>query len=85
MIGLHKVPVTLHPEVEVTVTVTVARNADEAERIARGEDVTVARDEPTEAEDAAAAAEALLRSGGAEAKRSREAEDEPAEDAEAAD
>src|SRR5216683_3129106 len=29
-IGLYKVPVTLHPEVEVTVDVTVARNADEA-------------------------------------------------------
>ena len=40
-IGLHKVPVSLHPEVEVTITVTVARNADEAERLARGEDVTV--------------------------------------------
>ena len=31
-IGMHKVPIALHPEVEVTVTVTVARNADEAER-----------------------------------------------------
>ena len=29
-IGLHKVPVSLHPEVEVTINVTVARNADEA-------------------------------------------------------
>ncbi len=33
MIGLHKVPVTLHPEVAVTVTVTVARSADEATRL----------------------------------------------------
>ena len=41
-IGLHKVPVSLHPEVEVTINVDVARNADEAERLARGEDVTVA-------------------------------------------
>ena len=32
IIGMHKVPVALHPEVEVTVIVTVARNADEAER-----------------------------------------------------
>src|SRR5262245_57102457 len=31
-IGLHKVPVSLHPEVEVTINVTVARNADEAQR-----------------------------------------------------
>ena len=51
MIGLHKVPIALHPDVEVTVTVSVARNADEAERIARGEDVTARREEveePTE-------------------------------------
>src|ERR1700738_1482065 len=38
-IGLHKVPLALHPEIEVTITVNVARSADEAERIARGEDV----------------------------------------------
>jgi large subunit ribosomal protein L9 len=39
-IGAHKVPVSLHPEVEIAITVTVARNADEAQRIARGEDIT---------------------------------------------
>jgi large subunit ribosomal protein L9 len=44
MIGLHKVPVALHPEVEVTITINVARSAEEAERIARGEDVTVRRE-----------------------------------------
>ena len=43
-IGQHKVPVALHPEVETNITVIVARSADEAERIARGEDVTVRRD-----------------------------------------
>jgi large subunit ribosomal protein L9 len=53
-IGMHKVPVALHPEVEVTITVAVARNADEATRLARGEDITVAR-----TEDQEAAAEAL--------------------------
>jgi len=52
-IGQYKVPLVLHPEVEVSITVTVARSADEAERIARGEDVTVQR---TEAEEEAAAA-----------------------------
>ncbi len=36
-IGLHKVPVALHPEVGVTVTVNVARSAEEAERLGRGE------------------------------------------------
>ena len=38
-IGLHKVPVSLHPEVEVEVTVNVARSPEEAERQARGEEV----------------------------------------------
>jgi large subunit ribosomal protein L9 len=61
MIGMYKVPVSLHPEVEVKVSVTVARNADEAERIKRGEDVTVLREEAAEeAEAAIAAAEAFF-------------------------
>ena len=58
MIGMYKVPLTLHPEVEVTVNVTVARNADEAERLKRGEDVTALREEGAEAEEATAAAAA---------------------------
>ncbi len=40
-IGLHPVIVQLHPEVEVTVTMNVARSEDEAERQAAGEDLTV--------------------------------------------
>jgi large subunit ribosomal protein L9 len=47
-IGLIKVPVQLHPEVEVSITVNVARSADEAERQARGEDLTRARTEEEE-------------------------------------
>ncbi len=39
-LGLHNVPVTLHPEVEISVTVNVARSPEEAERQARGESVT---------------------------------------------
>lgn len=39
-IGLHAVPVSLHPEVEVQVTINVARSPEEAERQARGEAVT---------------------------------------------
>lgn len=58
-IGLHSVPVALHPEVEVTITINVARNTDEAERQARGEDVTQRREE-TDEEEAAAAAEAVF-------------------------
>ncbi|MEW6452207.1 MAG: 50S ribosomal protein L9 [Pseudomonadota bacterium] len=54
-IGSHKVPVHLHPEVEVTVTVHVARSADEAERLKRGENVTIRREATEEEEDAEAA------------------------------
>ena len=44
-IGLHKVPVALHPEIEVAITINVARSVDEAERIARGENVLAPREE----------------------------------------
>ena len=49
-LGLHKVAISLHPEVEVNVTINVARSEDEAERQARGEDVLVLRDEGIELE-----------------------------------
>ncbi len=42
MIGLTNVAVALHPEVEVTITLNIARSADEAERQARGETLTTA-------------------------------------------
>jgi large subunit ribosomal protein L9 len=70
MIGMYKVPVSLHPEVEVTVSVTVARSADEAERLKRGEDITIARDEAAEA---AAAAETFFEPEAIEAMRAQEA------------
>jgi large subunit ribosomal protein L9 len=38
-LGLHTVPVQLHPEVQVGVVVNVARSPEEAERQARGESV----------------------------------------------
>jgi large subunit ribosomal protein L9 len=78
-IGQHKVPFALHPEVEVSVTVTVARNAEEAERLARGEDVLVRR-EQTEQEAAIAAAEEFFEPEAAEALRSRDAETEAGEE-----
>ena len=83
-IGLHKVPLSLHPEVEVTINVAVARSADEAGRIARGEDVTIARDEAeAAAEEAAAAAEAFFEPEVVEARRAQDGDDaEPAADAE---
>jgi large subunit ribosomal protein L9 len=78
-IGRHKISVAVHPEVEVTVTVTVARNADEAERVARGEDVTVRREEQDEAAEALAAAEEFFEPGAAAAVAGEE-EGEAAED-----
>ena len=54
-IGKHAIAIAVHPEVEVGVT--VARSADEAERINRGEDIS------TRQEDQDAAAEALAAAG----------------------
>jgi large subunit ribosomal protein L9 len=39
-LGLHTVPVVLHPEVSVHVSINIARSPEEAERQARGEAVT---------------------------------------------
>jgi large subunit ribosomal protein L9 len=84
MIGMYKVPVSLHPEVEVTVSVIVARSTDEAERLQRGEDITIARGEAAEAAaEAKAAAEAFFEPEAIEAIRTQETEDEEAEPAEA--
>ena len=59
-IGLFTIPVVLHPEVKVNVTVNVARSEDEAAALARGEDVLA---EKTEAEEAKIAAEELFEEG----------------------
>jgi large subunit ribosomal protein L9 len=40
-LGMHAVPVRLHPEVEAKVTINVARSPEEAERQARGEELNV--------------------------------------------
>jgi large subunit ribosomal protein L9 len=77
-IGLHNVPVSLHPEVQVNVVINVARTADEAERQARGEDLTVVRtDEEEEAEAVRLAAEDFF-----EAPQEETAPDEAATSAE---
>lgn len=63
-IGLHTVEIRLHPEVEVSVTVNVARSEDEATRQAAGEDLTTPEmdvfefEEDDEAEEGDADAEA---------------------------
>ena len=49
VIGLHDLQIQLHPEVEASISVNVARSADEAERQAAGEDLT-GRDEQFEHE-----------------------------------
>jgi large subunit ribosomal protein L9 len=56
-IGQQKVAIAVHPEIEATISVTVARNADEAARIKRGEDIS------TRQEDRDAAAEAIAAAG----------------------
>jgi large subunit ribosomal protein L9 len=84
MIGRHSVPISLHPEIETTISIIVARNADEAARIERGEDITQLREGRTPEEEAAAAAEAFFEPGAAEALRADEGEaeagEEPAQD-----
>jgi len=56
-IGQQKVTIAVHPEVEAVISVTVARSADEAQRIKRGEDIS------TRQEDQDAAAEAIAAAG----------------------
>jgi large subunit ribosomal protein L9 len=83
-IGQYKVPLDLHPDVEVGITVTVARSEAEAERIARGEDVTVRREDAEEAAaEALANAEAFFEPEAAKALK--EGEEAPAAQAAPAD
>jgi large subunit ribosomal protein L9 len=67
-LGLQATRVALHPEVIVEIRLNVARSEDEADRQARGEDVTVVRDEAVELEtfnpDALFDEEALARQRG---------------------
>lgn len=72
-IGLVTLPVVLHPEVKVNITVNVARSEDEAERQARGENVLA---EKTDEEEAKANAEAVFEEGAGPAEAT---EEEPAE------
>jgi large subunit ribosomal protein L9 len=75
-IGLFTLPVVLHPEVRVNITINVARSEDEAERQARGEDVLAER---TEQEEARAAAEDMFEEGAAPKEDGEGSEEEPAE------
>ena len=75
-IGLFTIPVVLHPEVKVNITVNVARSEDEAERQARGENVLAER---TEQEEAKIAAEELFEEGAGPKEDGDASEEEPAE------
>jgi large subunit ribosomal protein L9 len=79
-IGTHKVPVSLHPEVSVTVIVNVARNADEAERLSRGEAVTAGEEgaAPAGKTEAEIAAEAFFEPEAIKAREPAEGADEEA-------
>jgi large subunit ribosomal protein L9 len=65
-LGLHAVKVRLHPEVDVTVTLNIARSSDEAERQARGENVISSQFEEDRMADEQAAAD-LLEGGAGQA------------------
>jgi len=71
-IGRHQVQLMLHPEIETSISVIVARNNDEAARIERGEDVTQLREEPTPEEAATIAAERFFEPEAAESLRAHE-------------
>ena len=75
-IGIFTLPVVLHPEVKVNITINVARSEDEAERQARGENVLADR---TEQEEAVVAAEELFEEGAGPKEDGDATEEEPAE------
>lgn len=60
-LGQHSVKIILHPEVTASIAINVARTMEEAERLARGEDVLAQRDDDEiAAEQAQEAAEELF-------------------------
>jgi large subunit ribosomal protein L9 len=65
-LGMHTVKVRLHPEVTVSVSINIARSADEAERQARGENV-IASAFDQERLDAEAQARDMLEGGAGQA------------------
>jgi large subunit ribosomal protein L9 len=58
-IGLHPVTVSLHPEVQITVTANVARSAEEAETQERTGEAVIKTDDDDEAAESDLLAEAL--------------------------
>ena len=72
-IGVHHIEIVLHPEVSVTIKLNVARSQEEAERQARGEDLTARAEYVMEREEEAEV------EGEAPAQQAAEAEDETAQ------
>jgi len=70
-LGVHDSRIALHPEVVVSIKLNVARSEDEAERQARGEDVTVVKEEKLELETFDA--DAMFEAGGGPATEGEEA------------
>ena len=89
MLGMHDVKVVLHPEVRVTVTLNIARTAEEAERQARGENILVSSAEAEARAEARANAESVFEKSeedgetpdGDEAAPAKEAAAKPAKEA----
>ncbi|WP_417668002.1 50S ribosomal protein L9 [Roseibium sp.] len=77
-IGLHDVLIVLHPEVEVTVSINVARSEDEAVRQAAGEDLTAPEQDIFEFEEDEEEVEGEEGEEGDVAEASEEAADEEA-------
>ncbi len=63
-LGLTRVRLVLHPEVSLTVTVNVARSAEEADKQARGEQVGLAGEDATEPDEELEFGAALAEAGG---------------------
>lgn len=85
-LGLHEVRVSLHGEVAPKVTINVARSDEEAERQARGEDVTRAKTEEEEdAEEARLAAKHAREAGEAIFEEGEEAPEETTDAADGAE
>ncbi len=76
-VGLHNVVLTLHAEVDSSITVNVARSADEAERQAAGEDMTVVSYDEEVVEEAVA--EEVEAEAGEEAEVDADAEEQSEE------
>ncbi|MEX0955591.1 MAG: 50S ribosomal protein L9 [Rhizobiaceae bacterium] len=91
-IGLTNIAISLHPEVEVTITLNIARTSDEAERQSRGETLTSAEaiygddvNENAQPEnffdpEADVEFDEATEEGAEEEPAAEEASDEPAED-----